>query len=217
MRRQSCAYCGENQPDGKDHVIPRCLYPESMPPGSGVQLVTVPVCRTCHVGFPDETQFRQVIAVAGQPNAAVRELWDGPIARSHRRTDGPKRVGDLFQLFRYEHSPGGRRAFIYPAQDPSVLGTTRKVIRGFCAHFDLEWAVPDENVLTDILQYEVPREFLETMRYFDCQADIFSCRYRPMHGVLGIHSAWLLTFFGRVLPSRVLSLTRVPAAMNGAR
>lgn len=198
MGAKLCAYCGSNQAADRDHVIPKSLYPQSKrPQGSDVQLITVPVCKACHLSFPDETHFRQVVVVAGPPNAAVLELWDGPVARSICGCDGPRRVDDLFRRFHYAEVPGGRRTMIYPAEDESVLGTTRKIIRGLCAHFGLGWAVPDEDVLTDVLRFVVPPEILEAMTYWDCQADIFSCRCQLMHGIAGMHSAWLLTFFGR--------------------
>lgn len=68
-----CAYCGV---DGAtvDHVVSRALYLPSKA-ASCTPRITVPACAPCNTGWTDdEPHFRNVMMVADEPNAAVREL-----------------------------------------------------------------------------------------------------------------------------------------------
>src|SRR5277367_6822716 len=83
-----CTYCGVTEgPFTKDHVIPPNLYPLSRG-SSRVQRITVPACVGCNNDHSDdEAHFRNVILIAGEPNEAVRELWDSEVSRSFSKND----------------------------------------------------------------------------------------------------------------------------------
>jgi hypothetical protein len=75
--------------DTVDHVIPRCLYPEST--GSLAQRLTVPACEACNKSWSDdEAHFRTIMTLAGEANAVATELWAGKVARSFRAADGKR-------------------------------------------------------------------------------------------------------------------------------
>ena len=122
MANRRCAYCGvQVRGRERDHLIPRCLYPASLA-GSKVQRITVPVCRLCNRGWSDdEAHFRNVILVAGAPNAPVTELWETKAVPSFSEVDGPRRAEDLLrQITRLNEGAAGLAA-IYPAQDERVM------------------------------------------------------------------------------------------------
>ena len=86
-QKTRCAYCGEVA-STDDHVVPRALYPPSKVT-SRFQRITVDACQACNNGWSnDETHFRNVLLVAGDPNSAVRELWDGKTRRSFTYATG---------------------------------------------------------------------------------------------------------------------------------
>jgi hypothetical protein len=94
VKARLCAYCGGDATT-VDHVVSRALYPLSKA-ASRKSRITVPACGTCNQGWTDdEPHFRNVIMVAGEPNAAVRELWEGKVRRSFYYADGHRRVRDL--------------------------------------------------------------------------------------------------------------------------
>jgi hypothetical protein len=72
----TCVYCGDRSICTKEHVIPRCLFPqEDRSPRS--DLVIVPVCRECNEGKGDDDayirdSFTADIACSG--NAVVRTV-----------------------------------------------------------------------------------------------------------------------------------------------
>ncbi|QKC86946.1 hypothetical protein [Mesorhizobium sp. NZP2077] len=81
-RPAHCALCGELRLVTREHVVPRGLYPATKAE-SRFQRIVIPTCKTCNNGTSDDdAHFRNVITVAGDANAAVKELWEGPIGRS---------------------------------------------------------------------------------------------------------------------------------------
>ena len=161
-RRQRCAYCGHGA-STTDHVIPRALYPPSRT-ASKVQRITVAACAACNEGWADdEPHFRNVLLVSGNPNPAVRELWEGKTLRSFTQVDGPKRVHDLATQIVPVKTPDGERHMIYPAKDERVLRIVRKVVRGLCHHHKLLSPVHDGQVMADIQRFLVPPELLSLM------------------------------------------------------
>src|SRR5947209_1218849 len=85
LKDKTCAYCGESKhPREHGHVIPRSLYPSTV--DSRVQRPTVPECAECKKAWQDaEAHFRAIVVMAGDPNAEVMELWNGPILRSFEK------------------------------------------------------------------------------------------------------------------------------------
>jgi hypothetical protein len=194
-QKKRCAYCG-NVASTDDHVVPRALYPPSLA-ASRFQRITVDACQACNNGWSDdEPHFRNVLLVAGDPNSAVRELWDGKTRRSFTYADGLKRVRDLAAQIEPVDTPEGARHMIYPARDERVLRIVRKIVRGLCHHHNLLSPVHDDQVVADIQRFQIPEEFLSEMTSAHAEEDVLQYRY----GVVDepeIHSGWLLNFYGR--------------------
>jgi hypothetical protein len=193
--KATCAYCG-GAPSTDDHVVPRALYPPSKAT-SRFQRITVDACQACNNGWSDdESHFRNVLLLAGDPNPAVRELWEGKTRRSFTYADGLKRVRDLAAQIEPVDMPEGGRHMIYPAKDERVLRIVRKVVRGLCHHHKLLSAVQDNQVVADIQRFQIPEAFLSEMTSAHAEEDVLQYRY----GLVDepeIHSGWLLNFFGR--------------------
>lgn len=192
MRIGSCAYCGgANETD--DHVIPKSLYPPSTLP-KGPQLITVPACETCNKSFQDdETHFRAVLLHAGNPNAAVQELYDGPFSRSLKRCDADRRKRDLRAICRRETSEQGERTKIYPAEDVRVLRIVKKICRGLAAHHGVRHAVCEEAVWADVLRYQIPPGL--SFDWLGAVPDVARYAYVLGEAESDVHSFWLLRFY----------------------
>ncbi len=189
-----CAYCGKSAADTSDHVFPRGLYGDEI---IGQQhLITVPSCYTCNNQWAKgEATFRNVIAVSGEPNSAVSNLWSGKIRRGFTYRDGRSRAHEVARHLRaVPELPG--RYMIFPAEVPGVLPIVRKITRGLCHYHGLLSPVADEQVWSDVKRFEIPPEFLQAMRTADANPQVARYRYCRV-GEFGMHSAWLIEFFGR--------------------
>jgi hypothetical protein len=201
-----CSYCGERLATDREHVFPRNLYPVSKS-GSLVQRLTIPSCNECNKGWSDdEAHFRNVLALAGEPNEARRELWETTIRRSFKERDGIRRVRDLVEMLHPVEIDGNDRHKVYPGQDDRVLRIIKKIIRGLCHHHGVMSAVSEKRVWADILKYQIPEEFLSEMAYEHREQDIAEYRYQVLRES-GIDSAWLITFFQRVTFVGIVSLS----------
>ena len=207
----NCSYCGREARCTADHVVPRCLYPPSRSK-SRVQRLTVPACRECNAGWADdEAHFRNIMTIAGEPNAAVTELWQRKALRSFSKRDGKRRLSDVWSQLVPVVVDGKPRHKVYPAKDLRVMRVIRKVIRGLSHHHNLLSSVSDDQVWADLLSWQVPQAILHGMQPHDREEDIFSYRYAHFdfdRDLSGIDSGWVLTFFGRT--------TFVGAVLNSA-
>ncbi|MBN2285976.1 MAG: hypothetical protein JXI43_05980 [Tissierellales bacterium] len=160
--------------------------------------MTIPSCNECNKGWSDnEVHFRNVLALAGEPNEARRELWETTIRRSFEKEDGIRRVRDLVEILHSVEIEGNDRQMVYPGQDERVLRIIKKIIRGLCHYHGVISAVSEKRIWADILKYKIPEEFLPEMAYEHREQDIAEYRYQILHEY-GINSAWLITFFQRV-------------------
>jgi hypothetical protein len=197
-RGRPCAYCGSEAAQTVDHVVSKALYPTSKA-SSRTPRITVPACKACNGGWvDDEPHFRNVLLVAGEPNALVRELWQGKTRRSFEQPDGRRRARDLTEHMEPIETPEGPRHLIYPARDQRVLRIVRKVVRGLCHHHGLISPVSDDQVVADIQRFEIPPAFQDEMVVAHAEADILVYRYSLVDDP-HMHSGWVLNFFERTL------------------
>lgn len=210
MVHKKCAYCGSivKKPD-REHVFPKCLYPPSKA-GSTVQRLTVPSCNACNNGWADdEAHFRNMLIIAGETTAVVTELWQTTMARSFTQIDGPKRARDLIAQMRPTMTASGRRYMVFPGQDERVIRVIRKIVRGLSYYHRLPTPIRDEQIWADVMQYEVPKHFLDEMEHFHREADIAKYSFQVLNEP-NISSAWLITFYERRTFIAIVS----PAGVN---
>ncbi|CAN7699386.1 hypothetical protein [Mesorhizobium sp. LjRoot246] len=197
LRWDNCALCGEFRLTTREHVVPKGLYPESKGATSTFQRITIAACFACNNGTSDDdVHFRNVVAMSGDANPSVREVWEGPIRRSFEKVDGRRRALDIFKLMKPAPEFEGDRYMIYPGNDPRVLGTIRKVVRGLCHHHELLAVVENDKVWTDVLKYPIPTEFADAMVIAHAEPDILDYKYLVVDEA-ELHSFWLLRFYER--------------------
>lgn len=198
MKEIPCAYCGKPVAKcDREHVFPKCLYPPSKGK-SKVQRLTIPACRDCNKGWADdEAHFRNVLLLAGKPNAARRELWETTALRSFDEVDGLKRMQDLIARMKPVKVADSEGHMIFPGQDERVMHVVRKIIRGLCYYHNVISPLSDQRIWADVLKYVVPQEFLNQMGYHHREQDIVEYRCQVLNEE-GVNSVWLITFFERV-------------------
>jgi len=192
---KNCAYCGKEIKKGeREHVFPRCLYPGSKS-NSRTQRITVLSCKDCNNGFADdEAHFRNVLTLAGEPNAARSEIWEDKVLPSFSHKDGIRRTEELLSLMKPIRINSDDRQIIYPAEDPRVLRIIKKIIRGLSHYHNIETAVSEERVWCDTLKYHVPEDILSQMAQEHRESDVISYRFIILDDD-EISSAWILTFY----------------------
>src|SRR3990167_1816781 len=148
-----CAYCGKVAID-KEHVYPKCLYPESKN-NSKVQRLTVPACKKCNNSWAnDEAHFRNMLLLAGEPNAVVFELWK-KAQRSFSKTDGHKRLSDIISQIKTFGTTNNQRHMISPGQDSRVMNVIKKIVRGLCHYHKIISPISTKQVWADVLKYKI--------------------------------------------------------------
>jgi hypothetical protein len=138
-----------------------------------------------------------ILSIAGEPNSAVRELWNGSINRSFDKEDGRRRVADIWEQMRPVTVGAAELFAVYPATDARFLRVLRKIVRGLHYHHGLEFPIPDNRVEADVLRYVVPQEFLGSMPYHHRESNIFEHQFEVFDEFedIPMSSVWLLTFF----------------------
>jgi hypothetical protein len=195
-KKKPCAYCGStDSPREKGHVIPDCMYPSD--PHSRIQRPTVPECSECKKLWQDaENQFRNVMVVAGTPNSAVMEQWNGPVNRSFNKPSGGKWLKALVEQMVFTKTTVGPRYIIYPANDPQVMLVIRKIIRGLCHYHSIATTVSDKRVWADVLKYHIPSYLKQNMKWFHIGPKLLEYAYEMTNDKKhNIHSAWYLKFY----------------------
>lgn len=75
----SCYICGATDDLTRDHVPPKNLFPDPKPSN----LITVPCCRRCNVGFSKDDELFRIWASSGQScSLAGKWIWRNKVAPS---------------------------------------------------------------------------------------------------------------------------------------
>ncbi|TWT78606.1 hypothetical protein CA13_00020 [Planctomycetes bacterium CA13] len=179
-------------PRHKGHVVSKCLYPSTTP--GDIQRPTVPECENCQTLWTDaETQFRNILVLAGEQNHATKETWE-TMQRSFTKPSGKRWVQDIFESMTEVSADDGARYMVHPHKDARVNLVLRKIVRGLSAYHNLRDCVPDDHVWVGIPPANFPDEF---MRY-DLGAGFFQYGIALFETDLGIDadSGWLMRFYG---------------------
>lgn len=194
---RECGYCGKTDVKlTRDHVVSACLYPGSKA-SSKIQRITVPAYFGCNGSWADdEADFRTVVLMAGESNAAVEELWP-KVFRGFREIDGERRTRDVRQLMEPVQRHGADRWMIYPGPDDRVLRVVRKIVRGLAYYHGLGVVASDAPVCTDVLKFPIPAEFLEEVTFLHREPDAFQYWFEAYEDG-DFTSLWYLRFFERL-------------------
>lgn len=196
MKHGPCAYCGTKAyKRERGHVVPDCLYPPNFDPR--VQRITVPECSRCKQIWQDaETQFRNMLVIAGDPNDHVHQLWYGPISRSFHKASGRRWVADLIEQFVPLEPQDGPGHKVYPGRDQRVMLVIRKIIRGLCHKERVATAVDDRRVHAGVMAHPLPEELQRQMTWKELGEGFFQYGFAVLnYSEYNMQSAWSLTFF----------------------
>jgi hypothetical protein len=192
QRDRPCAYCGTTEIERtKGHVIPKSLYPDSLP---NAQRITVPECMDCKALWEDaEPQFRNTMVAIWDPETVVEDSRWRKMQRSMSKCDGPRRYRDFIDLLVAQNTPKGKRHAIYPAKDPQCNLILRRIVRGLCHHHGLGSAIADSRVWCDVMQFSVPEAFRSEITWHELSPGFCTYGYTVL-GDERFHSFWLIRF-----------------------
>jgi hypothetical protein len=195
-RLGKCAYCGvDGVPITGDHVIPKCLYPATR---RDLNLIVVDACNPCNNGFSDdEVHFRNVVALAGESNAVVKELWNTKIVRSFDEKDGLRRVRQVLKHTARVQLEGQDRLIIFPGQDERVIRIIKKIVRGLSHFHEIESAVNEKRIHVVIHDSELSEGTLEPGDFSRSYPGIVRYSYKN-DDTTELKPVWILTFFDRL-------------------
>lgn len=84
--------------------------------------------------------------------------------------------------------------------------SVKPVMLGSIGYYPYMSPVLDQRVYADVMKYEVPAKFDETMKRDHRDPEVFQYKHIVIHRV-GIHSAWFLTFFERTMFVGIVSMS----------
>jgi len=83
-----CYLCGKPNPDTKEHIPPRGIFPKQ-PTG---QLITVPAHESCNNQYAEDDELlRNLIISASWRSGKGREAWDKQVVASWKKNPGAKK------------------------------------------------------------------------------------------------------------------------------
>ena len=138
-----------------------------------------------------ETQFRNILVIAGEQNRATTEAWE-TIRRSFEKPSGKRWVDDIYESMIPVTTDSGQRHAVYPYKDQRVNLVLRKIVRGLSAYHKLAEFIPDDHVWVGYVPASVPDELLP----YNLGDDFLQYGYALFDAEIQLLSGWLFRFYG---------------------
>lgn len=189
----------------KGHVIPRSLYPDSLPKA---KRIIVPECTDCKTLWEDaEPHFRNIMVAIWDPDRIVEDNRFAALQRSLLKCDGPRRHKKLAELFVSVVTPNGPREKIFPAKDTGFNLILRRIIRGLCHHHGLGTAIADNRVACDVPRLPFSEVLQSEFTWHEIARDFYRYGYANP-GDDNFHSFWLIRFSKHIEFSGAIAASR---------
>lgn len=205
-KKSLCTFCNKRKATTRDHIPPKCLYPESVRPG--LNLITVPSCLECNNELSDdEEHFRNLIVTGGGRNLIVDELFK-KVCRGLERAKSNYKLTDMFAVIqkhrlKIKEGKEQERYLIYP--DEAFWRVMSKIGRGLFYHH-MHFPLPSNyRVETKKLEFMVPPGLWNAPDCYHCHPQIFRYGYTPVED--GKRWLWIIN----LLETRTFTLTMLPA------
>jgi len=198
-----CIYCGK-EADTDEHIPPKNLFP----PGYRDDLISVPACDSCNKSYTlDDEYFRDVLArwekVINQPSSQyIQKNFLASLKK-------PQQRGKLIQLYDSLTTVDvTTKAGIFVSRKPGyrvdldrIECIIRKIVRGLFYVHENKFLLEDDIVIRGPMLQNCPPDkivpWCEMLLQESCHQTgkgIFQYRYKVFEN--GIHSIWLLSFYG---------------------
>jgi hypothetical protein len=227
----TCVYCGNHAEMTDEHVVPRCLFPESLPPD--IPMVTVGACSPCNSGKShDDTYLRDFLLsdMATSRNPVARALRGGKLMRSVKKNRSEIARIVVNQARRKPlYSPGGiylGSHYATPLQTNRLESSFGKMVRGLY-YYASKTHLPQDIVLdvSRIDRFRIRAAWDEMATKGAAtnviHPEVFACRhFVDMH--FPVFSRWQLLFYNTnlievlTLPSNWMEHVTSEEAINPA-
>jgi hypothetical protein len=194
-----CAICGAPNPDTRDHMPPRCIFPKPIPQ----DVITVPVCRGCNESISGEQErFKVYLSLhVGDRTPDTHRLLHHHARRTLKKNRKLARsvIGGFSPVLlatqqNIAYGIGYRRLWDSQAHDVVV----ERLVRGLHYHHTGQPLGPSVPVKTQWFRNLSPQLRAETETWQ--QRSIGGNQFVYRFGVATDdprHSAWVFQFFGR--------------------
>ena len=206
-QEQECYLCG-NPADTKDHIPPRCIFPDPKP----TDLITVPSCQECNSASQlDDEYFRWFVATASSEHPeALRLIRERVIPRFRKRPALLKSI--MRRAVRVNvHSRAGvflkqRPGFHFDR--PRIQNVVEKITKGLYRHETAQRLANEYSVKDFVFNPDVPdsaKDWVISLPLREIGAGLFSYRYAQAFEDEGV-TTWFLVFFDKTM---IMSMTDV--------
>jgi hypothetical protein len=201
-----CPYCCLRPATTRDHVVPRCLFPRTLP--NGTFLPTIKACAICNgtAKSQHDTFLRDYLVLQSKMSShgVAKELLDGPVKRSLAR--GQSRFVKTLRNARLAENftPSGiylGQTVVAGVDEKRLHNALAKITRGLC--FLQSRRLLPINAIFAIRRLNLSdvRGVIELSKkwYFPpaLVGDVFFCTY-AVGDVAEHESLWIMTFYDRV-------------------
>ena len=202
----TCVYCGTQAEVTREHVVPRALFIEPLPP----TMITVGVCHPCNNGkSSDDTYLRDFLLsdLATRKNPVAQTLRGGKLMRSVKRNRSEIARTVVRQARRKPlHSPGGiylGSPYAAPLETERLESTFGKMVRGLYNHVYKTHLPQDvELVVSRIDRFQIRAAWDEMIKLGatmnGIHSEVFVCQYL-VDAKFPFFSRWLLLFYNTIV------------------
>lgn len=130
--KTQCVYCGTSNPETKDHIPPKNLFPQPRP-----ELVTVPCCEKCHKPTSlDDEIFRNMLTMSR--NAEYHPDIPKILDKVHRSFERPEHLNMVKSLIatieKVDLVGSSKENYSYRAEVERMDKVVSRIVRGLFWH-----------------------------------------------------------------------------------
>lgn len=202
-----CIYCGEREATTKDHVPPKCIFPEPRPGN----LITVPCCEICNRTYgKDDERVRNLLTSlkTTEEHSAIKEQIAKKRDRSYTRVEGRSNLQHIIASVEKvgRHTSGGiylGEALAFTLDQPTIDRFIQRLARALLYHenaiahveCDIEWKMSPDEAELDRMPQDI-KAFLFSGKVKDFGEGVFS--YVGYFYPEKVSSLWLLNFYSGI-------------------
>jgi hypothetical protein len=202
----TCVYCGERAKVTREHVIPKCLFPDPLP----ANMITVATCFSCNNGKSgDDVYLRDCLLadMATGDNALAQGIRLSKLKKSVQTNRSEVARSALAWAYPTTvHSPGGiylGPAFGVPVEAKRLESMYTKMIRGLHHHVTKLYLPRHYECQIDRVSEEFALHIWSEAQLRGANAitlhpGVFACQYNLVCSDQFL-SRWLLLFYGAIL------------------
>jgi len=201
-----CVYCGKTAPFTKDHVIPKALFIDPLPPN----LITVRACESCNNNEKsrDDDYLRDLLAtdIVGAQHPAAQDGLERMLRSAHHNRSQVMREAMATMSMKPFYTPGGIFLGNFPSYSVDgerITGIFDRIVRGL--YYDARKQRVPSDYTVEVRRF-YPWDFMNILDTFQryhpngprIMGDVFGCMFLSAQED-PCSTLWLLWFYNSVV------------------